>query len=435
MRLLNTHSFELRSDDQAAFLQDGYAVLSHRWVGKEVTFDQLYKYLPAIKAAEKPLSSPQVDKIRAACITARNQGIKWMWIDSCCIDKSSTVEETESINSMFKWYRDATVCITYLCDVDKNFSPEPTTPQPFRSINRDGPSEWFFRGWTLQELLAPRRQLFYDTHWNYIGTKDDLAYSLEQITGIEMAYLTSKRHFGEASIAAKMSWMAKRTTTRVEDIAYSMLGIFNVNMNPQYGEGIKAFRRLQQILLSTSTDESILAWRMPTLNAGAKYNFNLTDWKPDEWGLLAPFPEWFKDSGRVTVAGHPSTSTESRFSMVPSGIRAPVVLTSEMSSGEIITIVTIAITTCFVGLPGALIWAKKRRQKRMRSNWIFPLNCWERDEFGKMVQVQIYIRPLLPSKTQFKRVLCTEFGEGTEFLKNKERTMGTISQPEFGYIS
>ena len=126
----------------------------------------------------------------------------------------------------------------------------------------DKPSEWFERGWTLQELLAPQKMAFYDKQWKFMRMRDHLASLIGAIAGIKPEYLEDNRSrsqkFREASVATKMSWMAGRVTRDVEDIAYSLLGIFNINMIPRYGEGVKAFARLQETLLadSASFDES-----------------------------------------------------------------------------------------------------------------------------------------------------------------------------------
>ncbi|KAL8833671.1 MAG: hypothetical protein Q9176_007872 [Flavoplaca citrina] len=125
-------------------------------------------------------------------------------------------------------------------------------------------SAWFERGWTLQELLAPRSMEFYDGDWNFMGTKKNLADLLHERTGIAEEYLTGASNFKAASVATKLSWMAGRTTTAVEDIAYSMLGLLNISMDIRYGEGVKAFMRLQTTLMESSTDESLFAWTTPT---------------------------------------------------------------------------------------------------------------------------------------------------------------------------
>ncbi|KAK1475973.1 hypothetical protein CTAM01_15544 [Colletotrichum tamarilloi] len=159
MRLIDTTSFELQSGEQSVYREEGYAILSHRWQPSEIKFNEFLDHTEELKNGAGPLPLC-LDKIRGACATARNKGYNWMWIDSCCIDKSSTTEETESINSMFKWYRDAKLCIVYLSDVEVNTTLAEAelkaNPLIFNRIGREDPSEWFYRGWTLQEMLAPR---------------------------------------------------------------------------------------------------------------------------------------------------------------------------------------------------------------------------------------------------------------------------------------
>lgn len=156
---------------------------------------------------------------------------------------------------------------------------------------------------------------FYDMHWNNMGTKASLAREIEAITRIDEAYLTGARNFQQACIAVKMSWMSGRKTTKEEDIAYGMLGLFNVTMSPQYGEGQRAFIRLQHQLLSTTTDESLLAWRMPDPTAGHQFGIlpgGDTAWKDDECGMLAPNPEWFRECRNVTIQGGPKIERTSQ---------------------------------------------------------------------------------------------------------------------------
>ncbi|KAI6002305.1 hypothetical protein F5J12DRAFT_906395 [Pisolithus orientalis] len=139
-------------------------------------------------------------------------GYTWLWIDTCCIDKRSSAELSEAINSMYRWYRNSQMCYVYLND-------------------------WFSRGWTLQELVAPKEAEFFNKSWVSIGIKQDLTSLLEDITRIPEKSVRAVAHI--------MSWAADRKTTRVEDRAYSLLGLFGVNMPMLYGEGSKAFQRLQ----------------------------------------------------------------------------------------------------------------------------------------------------------------------------------------------
>ncbi|TBU37097.1 hypothetical protein BD309DRAFT_905736 [Dichomitus squalens] len=192
-------------------------------------------------------------KIRDACRVAREAGYNFLWIDSCCIDKTSSSESTESINSMYQWYGHATECYAFLADVPPG--DDPRSPESkFRS------SRWFRRGWTLQELISPSKVKFLSNDWNIIGTKHILVDLVEEITGIPDESLLHKKSLDEFSVAQRLSWAAKRKTTRVEDRAYSLLGIFNINMPTLYGEGHHAFRRLQEEIVQRVPDQSLFAW-------------------------------------------------------------------------------------------------------------------------------------------------------------------------------
>jgi hypothetical protein len=468
MRLLNTTTFELHFGDQEYFKSQGYAILSHRWVGAEITFDQIQKHAAELRTVgekEKQSSSFQLDKIRGACATAHQLGFTWIWIDNCCINKASATEESESINSMFKWYRDAQVCITYLSDVRlgapsgppsyeatkaasegksliATHNHEKEVPSMFRSVSSQSPSEWFSRGWTLQELLAPREMRFYDSVWTYMGTKTSLAHEIENVTGIEIQYLIGSRHFRKASIATKMSWQAGRTTARIEDIAYSMLGLFNIMMVPQYGEGQRAFMRLQHQLQSMQPDESLFAWRMPNSSAGDQYDVEAspdTVWASDEWGLLAPTPDWFKSCGNVSIEedslnirrpteGFQTTQQGTRVQFLPMA-----------GSGKYMAIMMLASLTIVGGLP-AFLAVKKHMEKKVMKGVAFPLNCWVRDETGKLAAVSIYLRPVSkesmsqPQPYKMKRIRCAELPLSYEYAREgAEAGQGLVMQPQLQY--
>lgn len=173
------------------------------------------------------------------------------------IDKRSSAELQEAINSMFNWYANAAVCYCYLSDVSMSDRIEN------RWIEAFGRSRWFTRGWTLQELLAPTNVLFYDADWAEIGSKTELCEDINTITDIPSHALTGASRLDSFSIAEKMRWASARNTTRIEDQAYSLLGIFDVNMPLLYGEGHRAFRRLQEEIIRSSTDQSIFAWADP----------------------------------------------------------------------------------------------------------------------------------------------------------------------------
>ncbi|KAF7944700.1 uncharacterized protein EAE97_005333 [Botrytis byssoidea] len=222
MRLINTSSLCLEEfyDGQIP----AYAILSHRWGKKEVTFHDMQ--------AGDCMNVEGFAKIQGCCKQAGLDGWMYVWIDTCCIDKASSTELSEAINSMFQWYQKAEICYAYLGDIENR--PDSSKPAELKS------SDWFTRGWTLQELLAPKKLAFFDRNWDLIGRKEDLQGELREITGI--LDMNNRRN---ASIAQKMSWASRRSTTRVEDQAYSLLGLFDVNMASLYGEGKRAFMRLQ----------------------------------------------------------------------------------------------------------------------------------------------------------------------------------------------
>ncbi|KPM36721.1 hypothetical protein AK830_g9848 [Neonectria ditissima] len=226
-----------------------YAILSHTWdqdQTKEVTYDDCI--------AGNPSSGTGYDKIHNTCELALDDGIEYVWIDTCCINKSSSAELTEAINSMFPWYQQATVCYAHLADLDG--------AESMKSCR------WFSRGWTLQELIAPKSMAFYDRSWTCVGSKTSLIYKLSAITGIDVDILSHDAPLSSTCIAKRLSWAAKRETTRVEDMAYCLLGICNINMPMLYGEGNKAFRRLQEEIVRSTYDLSLLAWTPPTTTRG-----------------------------------------------------------------------------------------------------------------------------------------------------------------------
>lgn len=182
----------------------------------------------------------------------------YVWVDTVCIDKDSSTELNEAINSMFRWYRKAQMCFAYLEDFDAS------TTDNFE--HRLSQVRWFRRGWTLQELIAPRTMDFFDQSWlckgspGAFGDKASLAPKLARITGIDKKVLTGRQRLGAVSVAKRMSWAANRRTTKDEDIAYCLLGIFDLSMNLCYGEGARAFVRLQEKIARTHDDQSLFAW-------------------------------------------------------------------------------------------------------------------------------------------------------------------------------
>jgi hypothetical protein len=251
-----------------------YAILSHRWEAdrEEVTLKDLVENLPSIKQKKG------YGKIQSCAKQAASDGWQFFWVDTCCIDKTSSSELSEAINSMWRWYRNSQVCYAYLNDAPANINP--VDGETAFAVSR-----WFTRGWTLQELLAPSAVVLFDTDWVPIGTKMELAERINKITGIDLFYLgTDTSKLDRASVAEKMSWASARETKRPEDIAYCLLGIFDINMPLLYGEGKRAFQRLQEEIIKQSDDHSILAWTgIPWQNSG----------------LLAHSPADFRGCGNI----------------------------------------------------------------------------------------------------------------------------------------
>ncbi|KAK7451505.1 hypothetical protein CaCOL14_009464 [Colletotrichum acutatum] len=243
MMLLNASSLQLH--EFFGYSIPIYAILSHTWEEDEVTLQDIASSSYAFRKG--------FAKVRACCAQALRDGFTWVWIDTCCIDKTSSADLSEAINSMFRWYQSATVCYVYLSDLPAQ-KPGRLDYLAFKS------TKWFTRGWTLQELLAPRLIEFYDCDWNEVGTKSSLEYLLHNRTGIRRDILSHDTSISSLPVAERMSWASKRKTTRQEDIAYCLLGIFNIHIPLLYGEGDRAFVRLQQEIIRNSEDMSILLW-------------------------------------------------------------------------------------------------------------------------------------------------------------------------------
>ncbi|KAI0485590.1 heterokaryon incompatibility protein-domain-containing protein [Xylaria cf. heliscus] len=229
-----------------------YAILSHIWVHGAEVAHQCWKTVShtAIRATSGGL------KIVKCCEMAKRNGIAYVWVDTCCIDKAGSAELSEAINSMFRWYQKAEVCYAYLADI--------TGPNHGSSLLSN--SKWFTRRWTLQELIAQREMFFYAADWSLIGTRE--------------------------------------TTTRLEDLAYCLPSIVDITILLIYGEVQKAFRRLQEEIIKLYPDDhSIYAWG-PILELDARST--KAQLRPPEQlnqpllGLLAQSPRDFVNSGGVS---------------------------------------------------------------------------------------------------------------------------------------
>ncbi|KAK3068563.1 hypothetical protein LTR53_013763, partial [Teratosphaeriaceae sp. CCFEE 6253] len=277
MRLLNTQTLELKE-----FLGDrvpAYVILSHRWGDDETSYKDFRKGVNKDSAGYR--------KVVDFCTFARSRVREWVWVDTVCIDKRSSAEVSEAVNSMFAWYQQARECFALLTDVP------PFAHGRERVLQGVWTSEWWTRGWTLQECLAPMHVVFLTRSWEVIGSKVHFAREICAVTGIPQRILSGDEVTAHTCVAQKMSWMSGRETTRAEDAAYCLLGLFGVNMPLLYGEGAtSAFKRLQLQIITDSDDESIFAWQ-------ALYGRALYNPSANRQTMLAKAPDAFSHAGDV----------------------------------------------------------------------------------------------------------------------------------------
>ncbi|RDW57753.1 hypothetical protein BP5796_12554 [Coleophoma crateriformis] len=337
MRLLHTQKSDAGIFEIKEFLDKipHYAILSHRWGSDEVTLQDIERGCGTDRKG--------YEKVAKCCAKAKDNGYAYVWIDTCCIDKTSSAELSEAINSMYRWYRDAKLCYAYLADV------------PLSKADISG-SKWFNRGWTLQELIAPPAVIFLDAEWNERGTRTTLQQEISGLTNIPPDILSKSSDLENFSIAQRMSWAARRKTSRVEDKAYCLMGLFGVNMPLIYGEGDRAFLRLQEEIMRISDDYSLFAWKS----------------EDNRGGLLAMSPAAFINSNNIIQSDPFSTHN------------SPLVISSH----------GVQLELRFMGIgPQGLGFA------------ILP--CKERD--GKGEPIAIYVKDLHLTMGQFGRVRSGEF--------------------------
>lgn len=275
MNLIDTSTLQLHHVPESE--KAPYAILSHTWGDDEVTYQE-FSNIENLKAKSK-LS---YTKILRTCQIAASRGLRYAWIDTCCIDKSSSAELTEAINSMFRWYREAAVCFAYISDLP------PRKEGPALDWLNDCRYRWLTRGWTLQELVAAATIEFYDAEWAYRGDKAALMRQLHLNTGIDEQVLADSNLLPEVPIARKMSWAANRQTTRTEDMAYCLLGLFDISMPMIYGEGERDFVRLQEEIARETNDLSLFAWTSKGENDSDGFK-----------GMFASSPAEFADCGKI----------------------------------------------------------------------------------------------------------------------------------------
>ena len=329
MRLINITTFEMKEWFEGDV--QPYAILSHTWGDQEISFQdwQTIASFPEVLAARPSgeddtyaaLQRRKVDALKQragyrkiidfchAVLTAGDSRVQWVWVDTCCIDKTSSSEFSEAINSMFRWYEGSVTCYVYLADVSPHLISSLGLSAALRT------SRWFTRGWTLQELLAPNEVTFLSAEWTQIGKKkyDFFRAFVSEITGIQDTFLRSATPINQASISNRMSWASKRETTRIEDQAYCLLGIFGIHMPLLYGEGKHAFPRLQEEILKSSTDLTIFAWGFdsPIADGSGILHLNFSQ-------LLASSPADFKFGSELVQGSH--HRSEHPFQMTNKGL-------------------------------------------------------------------------------------------------------------------
>lgn len=224
-----------------------YAILSHTWGHEddEMTFQDMVSGSGQDKQGYR--------KLEFCAAQARRDQLDYFWIDTCCIDKTNSVELNTAINSMFNWYERAARCYAFLADAVVWAGPGHDWQFDLRN------SEWFRRGWTLQELLAPKSVEFYSPDHARLGDKLSLALEIGEITGIPVDALQGHLPLSSFTVQERFAWIKNRETTREEDKVYSLVGIFDVSLVPCYGEGLKkASRRLRRAIKAASEEDDEL---------------------------------------------------------------------------------------------------------------------------------------------------------------------------------
>jgi hypothetical protein len=204
-----------------------YAILSHTWEGQEVAYKDLQNHKDIEDVDARFRGGYQ--KIFFCATQAKRDGLDHFWVDTCCIDKANNTELSEAINSMFRWYQNARKCYVYLSDVENDTLDGEGEPAFMQS-------RWFTRGWTLQELLAPELVEFFSSEKARLGDKESLKHIIHETTKVPIQALSGSK-LSEYSVSERFSWAEHRQTTREEDKAYCLLGVFGVHLPLIYGEG------------------------------------------------------------------------------------------------------------------------------------------------------------------------------------------------------
>ena len=332
MRLINTTTLELKEFFDSDIPK--YAILSHRWTADEVTYEEYMKgkhpsgvgyqkIVDLCMLAREGILIPGLNRLGFVTEAPISTCFEYAWIDTICIDKRSSAELSEAVNSMYRWYEQAEVCLAFLPDVtaeentsnaeDDNHIVVPGHSRFLKQQFLD--SVWFTRGWTLQELVAPKGVLFYDVHLHTLGWKQDyyLQHVVADAARIDVEVLSRPLEVHRRCTAQKLAWVAHRKTSRAEDMAYCLLGLVGINMPLLYGEGLSgAFQRLQLEIIASKTDQTISAF----------------DSQSTDRGMFAHSPAQFLSCGNIHEYFGPGSTTFARtqrgleFDLsIPRGIR------------------------------------------------------------------------------------------------------------------
>jgi hypothetical protein len=379
MWLLDSNTMKLREFIKEDIYTLKYAVLSHTWGEDKVGIWDM-------KAENSHYVNKQgFLKIKYCCEQAKKDKINWVWIDTCCIDRFSSVELSEAINSMFRLYSCAEVCYAYIFDIPDDLARNATADNSTLESQFKG-CKWFRRGWTLQELLAPKSVLFYSQGWVGFGNRDHWKTQISDVTGInEDALGGDIKKLKSFSIAQRMCWTSGRTTTRPEDIAYCLLGIFDVNMPLLYGEGgKKAFFRLQEEIMKNSDDQSLFAWATQASTPELELQ-----------GLLASSPQFFRGSG--DIRSFRRWDINEPFLMTNKGLKIQLPL-------------------------------KKYTVEDYDDIWLAYLNCYREHENEDTV-LGVLVKLLFPGGDQFKR-----WGKGLQEISLRPLLHHTLPDKKTLYI-
>lgn len=258
-----------------------YAALSHTWHEEEVTYDDVCNGTGLSKAG--------YSKIQFCAQQAHRDGLRYFWIDACCIDKANFIELQHAINSVFGYFRGAARCYVLLSDVPSYNRKTDSEDGELSCMRAFRYSRWFTRAWTLQELLAPHNLIFFSRNGEELGSRADLREIIHQITNIPIPALDGI-HLDYFSVEERLSWAHKRNATRPEDHVYSLLGLFGVFMPPMYGEGRdNAFKRLRREIQDRSVEgDEYIGQRLLTYQRLDAFNVRVLVLHPKTAGRNSP---------------------------------------------------------------------------------------------------------------------------------------------------